>query len=405
MSSLFGGSFSESSMDTYTSALKIQAETIAIRRQLHQFPELSFQEHQTSAFIAGRLSEFGYEVSTGVGETGVVGLMRGNLEKPCIMLRFDMDALPVAEANELEFCSRYQGKMHACGHDAHMAIGLGVARLLAENRGQLNSTIKLVFQPAEEIGQGALAMIQAGVLENPKPDYAVGLHVWNEKPYGWVGVTAGPVMAGSDMFSLKILGKGGHGAAPHQTADPILAASQLVIGLQSIVSRNINPLDHAVISIGSIHAGTASNIIPSEVELSGTIRYFQPEIQALIHRRIREVSAGIASAFGCEVEVAIVESTRPVVNNPEVTNLAEQSLSNLGQALDIDADYRTLISEDMAFFLEKIPGVFLFVGSGGQNSDLRFPHHHPRFDIQEDCMTLAIASVCELVSRLGAIKG
>ena len=391
-------------MNSYSSAQKIQANVIEIRRTLHQHPELSFQEHQTGAFIAEKLKSLGFEVATGVGRTGVVGLLRGNSEKQCVMLRFDMDALPVLEATELDYCSRSQGKMHACGHDAHMAIGLGVAQLLAESRDHLKSTIKLVFQPAEEIGQGALAMIEAGVLEQPKPDYVLGLHVWNEKPLGWVGATSGPIMAGSDMFTILIKGKGGHGAAPHQTTDPILAAAQLVNSLQCIISRNLNPLDQAVISVGSIHGGTASNIIPSDVELTGTIRYFKTETQSLIHRRIQEITEGITSGFGGQFDLKFVESTLPVVNNREVTEQAIQSLRALGQEIEIDTHYQTLISEDMAFFLERIPGVFLLIGSGSLDENLRMPHHHPRFDIQEACMTIAIAAVIELIETLEGSK-
>ncbi|MGB4595099.1 MAG: M20 family metallopeptidase [Anaerolineaceae bacterium] len=391
-------------MEIYEKALKIQAETIALRRQLHRNPELSFQEHQTSAFVAEKLTSLGFEVTTGVGQTGVVGLLRGQTESPCILLRFDMDALPITEENQFGYISCNPGTMHACGHDAHMAIGLGVARLLAESEESLNSTIKIIFQPAEEVGLGALAMIEAGVLSNPKPDCVIGLHVWNEKPLGWIGATSRPIMAGSDMFNIRIIGRGGHGAAPQQAIDPILTASHLVNSLQSIVSRNINPLEQAVISVGSIHGGTASNIIPDEVELTGTIRYFNAGTQTLLHHRLREITEGIANAFNCQFNLEIVESTRPVVNDPKVTDLAIQSLRAFDQDLEIDTDYRTLISEDMVFFLERIPGVFLFMGSGAKDNTLSFPHHHPRFDIQEDCMTTAIAVILELVKKISESK-
>lgn len=392
-------------MDNYQKALQIQAETIALRRHLHRYPELSFQEYQTSALVAEKLTSYGFEVTTGVGQTGVVGVLRGQNESPCILLRFDMDALPVIEENQSDYCSCNPGKMHACGHDAHIAIGLGVARLLAEKKDRLNATIKIIFQPAEEVGLGALAMIEAGVLDNPKPDYALGMHVWNEKPYGWVGATSGPVMAGSDAFEILIKGKGGHGAAPHQAIDPIVAAAQLVSSLQTIVSRNLNPIDQAVVTVGSIHGGTASNIIPNNVELTGTIRFFNSQTQPLIHRRIREITEGITSAFNCEVDLEVLISTKPVVNDADVTRLAIQSLNALGQELEIDTDYRTLISEDMAFFLERVPGVFLLVGSGAHDPDQRYPHHHPRFDIQEGCMTIAIAAILELVQKLSETEG
>lgn len=384
---------------------QIQAETVEIRRYLHRIPELSFQEFQTSSFIAEKLKALNFEVTTGIGKTGVVGLMRGTKKDLCILLRFDMDALPIEEQTNLPFRSRNEGKMHACGHDAHMAIGLTVARKVSEMADHLGPTIKLVFQPAEEIGKGALAMIEDGVLENPTVNYAIGLHVWNEKPLHWVGIASGPIMAGSDMFTIRLHGKGGHGAAPHQAIDSIVAAACVVNSLQSIVARNIDPLSQAVVSVGTIHGGTASNILPESVEISGTIRYFNSSTQELIHQRIHEITKGIASAHNCTTEVEIIQSTRPVCNDKRITEIASEAITGLRLGLEVDREYRTLLSEDMSFFLERVPGVYLFFGSGNKDEKSRFPHHHPKFNFEEECMGISVSAILALIQTLSAEFG
>lgn len=385
---------------SYQRALSIKQQTVDWRRQFHRHPELSFAENRTSAFITDRLREFGLEVETDVGKTGVVGLLRGEPDWPCIMLRFDMDALPLSEQNQVDYCSQEQGRMHACGHDAHMAIGLSVAKLLSESPEKPRSTIKFVFQPAEEIGLGAKAMIADGVLENPQPDFALGVHVWNERPIGWVGASSGAVMAGSDVFSLRITGKGGHGAAPHQSTDPIVAAAQVINGLQTIVSRNVDPLDQAVVSLGSIHGGEAKNIIPEEVQIGGTLRFYNETTQQLLHRRINEIVNGTLAAMNCKGDFVLNQSTKPVINDSALTLRAIKAFQSLSLGLTIDTNYRTLISEDMAYFLNMVPGVFLFVGCGSLDQDKRFPHHHGCFNIDEECMTIAVAFLLEMVEEL-----
>ena len=244
----------------------------ARRRDFHMHPELGFQEVRTAGIVADELRALGLEVHTGIAETGVVAILRGEHPGPVLLIRFDMDALPIQEENEAEYASQNPGVMHACGHDAHTAIGLSVARILNAHRGDIHGTVKLVFQPAEEGDGGAERMVAEGVLENPRPDRCLALHVWNSQPSGWLGITPGPVMAAAETFHVKIIGRGGHGASPHRTVDPLYAAAQIVTALQSIVSRNVAPMDTAVVSVTAIHSGTTFNVIPQTAELQGTIR-------------------------------------------------------------------------------------------------------------------------------------
>ena len=274
-------------LDFHAAAEAIHQEMIERRRDFHRHPELGFQEVRTAGIVASELNELGLEVQTGVGKTGVVGMLEGDEPGPTVLLRFDMDALPIEEENTTDYISTAAGVMHACGHDAHTTIGLGVAKLLNPYRDQLKGRLKFVFQPAEEGLGGASAMIAEGVLENPAPDYALGLHVWNEKPVGWVAATPGAAMAAVNSWKMRITGAGGHAASPFQTRDPIVAAAQIVTAAQSIVARNVDARESAVLSVSTIHGGDASNIIPSRVELSGTLRTYLPSIHDLVQRRLR----------------------------------------------------------------------------------------------------------------------
>ena len=370
------------------------------RRFLHQHPELAFNEFETAKFVASRLEALGYEVSTGVGQTGVVGLSYVGADKPVIMLRFDMDALPLVEANEVDYKSLTEGHMHACGHDAHVASGLAVADLIVHHRSEFPATIKLVFQPAEEIGAGAAAMLTDGVLENPKPDYVLGMHVWNEKPLGWVGLTAGPVMAGCDELTIRIEGKGGHGGVPNLVKDPIVAAATVIMSLQSIVSRNLSPFESAVLSIGSIHAGTVSNIIPPSVEMLGTLRTYSNEGRNLVLQRAKGIVENVSAGMGCIGTLENRGTMPPLVNNAEVTKVALEASKTLGLDLTVDENYRTGGSEDMSYYLNEIPGMFIFLGSANAEESKNFPHHHPRFDIDERCLPIGIALMLETAQRL-----
>ncbi len=260
-----------------------------LRRDFHMHPELGFQEFRTAGIVARELKQLGLEVSTGVGQTGVVALIEGSKPGPVILVRADMDALPITEETGAEYASQTTGVMHACGHDGHSAALLAVARMLHAHRDELAGTVKLVFQPAEEGAGGAEKMIADGVLDNPKVDLTLALHVWNERPLGWIGVSAGPSMAGGEMFRIVVIGKGGHGAVPHLAIDPILAAAQVVSSIQGIVARNVSPLQTAVISVCSIHGGDAFNVIPQTVELKGTIRTFDPATRAQVIQRFNEI--------------------------------------------------------------------------------------------------------------------
>jgi amidohydrolase len=388
------------SIDWMSRAQAMRDDLIAHRRDFHRHPELAFQEVRTAEIVARELHELGLEVSTGIGKTGVVGVLDGQQDGPTVMVRCDMDALPVTEANNTDYSSEMPGKMHACGHDGHTAIGLGVARMLVEQRDKIAGRIKFVFQPAEEIASGARAMIEDGVLENPSPEVCLGLHLWNDKPFGVVALTEGPSMAGSDHWSLTIKGSGGHGALPEQTRDPIVAAAQIVNALQTVVSRNVSGLDTAVLSVTTFHAGDAMNVIPPEAKLSGTFRTYRPETHDLVERRLREISTGIAQAMQCEAILETKPSTPPLVNDPEVLKRLHGSFGriNAPRPLEFINDERTMGAEDMAIFLQKMPGVYMFVGSADHDRELDYPHHHPRFDFNEDALPVGAGLLAAAVA-------
>jgi amidohydrolase len=372
----------------------------SLRRDFHQHPELGFQEFRTSGVVVRELSALGLEVTAGVAETGVIGLIEGAKPCPVVMLRFDMDALPIVEDNQTAYASLTPGVMHACGHDGHTAIGLTVARLLHAHRGQLSGTVKLVFQPAEEGLGGAEGMIENGVLEHPKPDVALGLHLWNDKPVGWLGITAGAAMASSDIFQVKITGKGGHGAIPNLAVDPVLAAAQIITALQSIVSRNISPTQTAVVSVTAIQGGEAFNVIPQTVELKGTLRTFDPGVRQVVVKRFEEIIHRSASAMGCQAEIQLQMLTPALINDVEVSARVHQVARKLFPGDEIERDYKTMGAEDMAFFLEKVPGCFIFVGSANHELGLDAPHHHPRFDVDENALSRGAALMAAVTMEI-----
>lgn len=385
-------------MDLFTESELQMERCIATRRILHQNPELAFEEHQTAQLIQQRLMQAGFEVKTGIAGTGVLGYLACGKIGPHFLLRFDMDALPIQEENDLSFASATPGKMHACGHDGHVALGLGVADLLAKHRDRLHGSYTLLFQPAEEIGQGAKAMIRAGVLESPKPDFCLGCHLWAEKPLGWIGVKEGPVMGGASDLNIEIIGKGGHGGRPQDCADPIVAASQLITALQTIVSRNCNPLDAGVLSITSIHGGTANNIIPSEVRLRGTLRWFSPQTRDLLSTRIEVLCETLVSAMSCRASYSLNHATIPVVNHPVPVKAAQMAIARALPSVELDRNYQTLLAEDFAYYGEQIPSVFLLVGAG--HAQHPFPHHHPRFNVDEQAMQFAMTSLLATCEQL-----
>jgi amidohydrolase len=378
-------------VDLNAEAEALREQLVAWRRDFHRHPELGFQEHRSAGIIADRLRELGYDVQTGVAHTGVVGLLEGKQPGPVVMLRFDMDALPIAEENEAEYVSQNPGVMHACGHDGHMAMGLGVATLMARRRDDVAGTLKLVFQPGEEGMNGAEVMVQEGVLENPRPDVVLATHVWNDKPLGTVGVSPGPVMAAAEKWVCTVHGMGGHGAMPHQTVDPVVATAHIVTGLQTVVSRNVSPLETAVVTVGTIHGGDAFNVIPAQVELTGTIRTYAPEVRETVLRRVREVIEGVAGVCGARSELEIIPLTPAVVNDAEVTEVVRAAAGAVAGPENVFSGERTMGSEDAAFFLQEVPGCYFFLGSANVERGLSAPHHNPRFDFDEDALPLGVA--------------
>lgn len=358
---------------------------IATRRDLHQHPELGNQETRTSTLVAERLKASGYQVTSGVGSTGVVGV-RGSGGR-CVLLRADMDALPVQELNDVPYRSRHAGKMHACGHDGHVAIGLEVARRLGAV--SLPGTVKFAFQPAEEISDGAQAMIRAGVLDRPRVDAAFGMHLWNDLPVGTIGIMAGPVMASVDEFEITVTGRGGHAAAPHQTIDPVLIAAHLVTALQSLISRRRDPFEAGVLSVTQVSAGHAFNVIPSTAELRGTVRTFGGRLWDDAPRLVEETAKGVAAAFGGSAEVGFRRHTRPLVNDEAMTALMHDVAAGLVGAGKVRTGVRTMGGEDMSFFLANVPGCFAFVGSATPGRQAA-PHHSPLFDIDESSLEIGV---------------
>jgi amidohydrolase len=362
---------------------------VADRRYIHEHPELGFQEFETAKLVAERLRSLGVEdIRTGIAVTGVTGLIRGT--KPgtgkVVLLRADMDALPIQEENNVDYKSQVPGKMHACGHDAHTAGLLGVARLLMSRRDQFSGTVKLLFQPAEEGGGGALVMINEGVLEDPKVDAAFGLHVDQGSPVGIISLRSGPALAAADRFTAVIKGKGGHGAHPHETIDPVAVGAQIVTALQTIVGREVDPTEPAVVTVGALIAGEAANVIPDTAELRGTLRSFNPEVRVQLATRVEEITRGIAAALRAEVDYTHKPGYPATVNDEAMTELVR------GVAIEVVGEENVVTpavqmgAEDFSYFLERVPGSFFFVGSKNTARGLVWGHHHPRFDLDEDVM-------------------
>jgi amidohydrolase len=302
-----------------------------------------------------------------------------------------MDALPIDEQTGAEYASQTSGVMHACGHDGHTAIGLTVARLLHAHRDQWSGIAKLVFQPAEEGLGGAKRMVDQGVLANPTPQTSLALHVWNDKPLGWLGIAPGPVMAAAEVFRVRISGKGGHGAAPHLAVDPLLAAAQVISALQSIVSRNVSPMKTAVVSVTALRAGEAFNVIPHEATFQGTVRTFDTEVRQQVIERFHQIVNGVSEAMGSTAEIELRGVTPAVVNNPETTRRVAAAAAQVLPGMEISSDASTMGSEDMALMMQEIPGCYVFVGSANPEQGLNAPHHHPRFDFDERALPRAAA--------------
>ncbi|MFI8615396.1 M20 aminoacylase family protein [Acidovorax sp. NPDC077693] len=350
----------------------------ALRRDLHQHPELSFQEHRTSAIVAERLASWGYEVTTGIAGTGLVGTLRKGQGTKTLGIRADMDALPITEATGLPYASQNAGVMHACGHDGHTTVLLAAARFLAES-GRFDGTLNLIFQPAEENGGGAQHMIGEGLFERFPCDAVFGLHNWPCVGAGHFGCVTGPAMASVDQITITVRGKGGHGAAPHETVDPVVASAHIITALQTVVSRNVDPLDMGVVTVGSIHGGNAPNVVPESVELKLTARAFKPEVREVLKERIPAIARAQAESFGATADTLYRPGYPAVLNHEAETELARSVAIDTFGAARVDAGFRPrTASEDFAFMLLKRPGSYVFVGNGDGAS-----LHSPYYDFND----------------------
>jgi hippurate hydrolase len=350
--------------------IAFQSELQQIRRDLHAHPELCYEEQRTSDVVAAKLTEWGIPVVRGLGLTGVVGIIKNGTSDRAIGLRADMDALPMQEINTFAHASRHAGKMHACGHDGHTSMLLGAARHLAEHR-NFDGTVYLIFQPAEEGGAGARRMIQDGLFERCPMDAVYGMHNWPGMATGSLGVTEGPMMASSNEFHVTVRGKGAHAAQPHKGVDPIMVAIQIAQAWQTIITRNKSPLDTAVLSITQIHAGSATNVIPDDASLVGTVRTFTTEVLDLIEKRMQALAENIAAGFDAEVDFSFKRNYPPLVNHARETQFAVEVMKAVAGADQVDDKIEpTMGAEDFAFFLQEKPGCYIFIGNGeGEHRD------------------------------------
>ena len=373
----------------HAEAEALAGEIVAWRRHLHRHPELSLAEHETAAFVAQRLAALSIDVRTGIGGTGVVGLIRAARRRgPAVMLRADMDALPVQEVDGREYGSTVPGRMHACGHDGHMAMLLGAAKLLAARRDDLPQDVVLCFQPAEEGPGGAARMIDAGVLDLVETGSVWGMHLWSQYEVGTVHVRPGPMMAATDEFIARFVGKGGHGAQPHGAIDPIVAAAHGVAALQSVVARSTDPLDAAVVTVGAFQAGSAANVIPDEALLRGTLRAFSADVREMLRRRVHEVLAGTATAFGCTLAFEVKPGYPALINDARAVEHVRALAASVVGHTEVREPRPMAAAEDFACFLERRPGAFVFLGAGNAVRGIDAPHHSPRFDIDEAALPI-----------------
>lgn len=369
-------------------------EVIKLRRDFHEYPEVGFEEQRTSGRVLEYLQSLGLQPRHPLARTGLAAVIEGAHEGPTLMLRADMDALPVHEETGLPYASKVPGKMHACGHDLHTAILLGTARVLQGLRHQLRGRVKLIFQPAEEGPGGALPMIEEGVLENPQVDYALGLHVWAELPLGHVGIQPGPVMAAADTFRVVIHGRGGHAAYPQATADPIVAASALIMAMQTVVSRRTDPFDTAVISVTQIQGGSADNVIPGTVEFSGTIRSFEQRVRDDLVAHLKQMVPDLCRAYGVSGRFEFQAGYPPLVNHETPCAWVREVAAQMGLPL---AAQGTMGGEDMAYYLQRVPGAFFFLGAAIPEEP--YPHHHPKFQLDERVVPVAMELLVRCVER------
>jgi amidohydrolase len=370
-----------------------KALLIDTRRDLHRIPEVGYTEEKTSAYVANYLRREGLEVQTGIAQFGVVGLLESGKPGPALMIRADMDALPLQEETGLEFASTHEGVMHACGHDAHMAMGLGAATVLNRIKEDLTGTVKFVFQPAEEGPGGAKPMIDEGVMDNPKVDYAIGCHVWPEIPEGSIGVRSGPFLAAMDRFDLKIIGLGGHGAKPHICIDALEVGTQVVNALQRISSRHMHPLEPTVVTVGSFHAGTAFNIIPGEAEMCGTTRTFNLDIWDSWEQRLEKIIRGVCESMGADFEFKFARGYPPTVNDESMSAVVRRCAAEVVGKEKVVEPARSMGAEDMSYFLQRSKGCFFALGAG---CDGYAAIHNSQFRFNEKILPLGVETHCRV---------
>ena len=372
---------------------------VEIRRRIHMHPELGFEEIETSNLVCECLDKFGIRVKRGLAKTGILGILEGKEPGKTVAIRGDMDALPLDEANPVPYASKIQGKMHACGHDAHVAILLGVAKFFSSVRNQVKGNIKWIFQPAEEGGGGGKIMVEEGVLENPKVDAIFAAHVFPFLPIGKIGIYEREGMAASDRFSIKIMGKGGHAASPHTSRDPILAAGHLITQIHSIVSRDVNPLESAVITIGKMSGGTAFNVIPDEVELLGTVRSLSLQVREELRSRIEQICQGIAQSFGMGYRFDFEYGYPFLTNDPAMSKLVASACSKGIGEENVEVLEPSMGGEDFAYYLERVPGAFFRLGIRNESKGILHPYHSRFFDIDEEVLPFGVEMLVRVIDK------
>jgi amidohydrolase len=378
----------------------LASDLVALRRDLHRHPELGYQEVRTSKIVADRLRALGYTVKTGLGKTGVTGFLAGGKPGRTVLIRADMDALPIHEETEVPWRSVNPGVMHACGHDTHVAMALSAAEVLAKAAPSLAGNLFFVFQPAEETASGAEAMLRDGGLDGIKVDSAVAIHTLTFWPAGTIAICDGAAMASADKVTITVTGKGGHGASPHLAVDPVVAAAQIITALQTLISRETPPLDVAILSITMLRAGTAFNIIPDTVEMTGTLRCFRPGLREQLVAGIARTADGVARALRCTAEVRNEYLTPAVLNDPTVTTVVRETAAGIVGADHVIAPEPLTGSEDAAFFWQKVPGCYAFLGAGPADGAPGAPIHNAKFDIDESALPIGVEFLVQAARRL-----
>ena len=388
-------------MATISSEVQAQVpDLIALRRDLHRHPELCYQEVRTAGIVADRLRGLGYTIRTGVGKTGVTGFLAGGRPGRTVLIRADMDALPIQEETEVAWRSVNAGVMHACGHDTHVAMAISAATILAKEAASLPGNLFFVFQPGEETAGGAEGMLKDGVLDGITPDAALAIHTLTFWPAGTLAICDGPAMASADRLDITVTGRGGHGASPHLAADPVVAAAQIITALQTLVSREAPPLDAAILSITMLRAGTAFNIIPDRVEMTGTFRCFDPRLRERLMESLVRTAEGIAAALRCTAQVRDEFLTPAVLNDPAVTRVARETAARIVGAERVLAPQPLSGSEDAAYFWQRIPGCYAFLGAAPGDGSPAVSIHNAKFDIDESALPIGVEFLVQTARRL-----